>query len=190
MVRFILLSFAFLGWAFYEMSGGAEFEPRSARMGADAPVALMAAHRGGDGQAVPLQESVEVTRVSLNLTSVDDVMSGKTRKAKPTPVEAIAAAAEAKDELPRIVIPSLVEKTRAASAATITAAAQSADIRNITGNRVNVRGGPGTDFGVVTKMVRGDEVEVLEDNGSGWIRMRSIDTGSVGWVADFLLSEG
>lgn len=32
MIRYILLSFAFLGWAFYEASGGAEFEPH--RMGA------------------------------------------------------------------------------------------------------------------------------------------------------------
>ena len=28
MSRFIFLSFAFLGWAFYEVSGGPDFQPR------------------------------------------------------------------------------------------------------------------------------------------------------------------
>ena len=28
MWRFILVSFAFLGWSFYELSGGADYEPR------------------------------------------------------------------------------------------------------------------------------------------------------------------
>ena len=36
MKRFILLTFGFLGWAFYEMSGGADFQPASARMAANA----------------------------------------------------------------------------------------------------------------------------------------------------------
>ena len=36
MKRFILLTFGFLGWAFYEMSGGADFQPASVRMAANA----------------------------------------------------------------------------------------------------------------------------------------------------------
>ena len=31
MIRFIVISFALLGWAFYELSGGADFEPRKPR---------------------------------------------------------------------------------------------------------------------------------------------------------------
>ncbi|NVK15227.1 MAG: SH3 domain-containing protein [Rhodobacteraceae bacterium] len=31
MSRFVLVSFAFLGWGFYELSGGADFEPRKER---------------------------------------------------------------------------------------------------------------------------------------------------------------
>mgnify|MGYP000424146499 CR=1 FL=1 len=30
-MRFVLISFAFLGFAFYELSGGADFEPRGVR---------------------------------------------------------------------------------------------------------------------------------------------------------------
>jgi uncharacterized protein YgiM (DUF1202 family) len=55
---------------------------------------------------------------------------------------------------------------------------------------VNVRGGPGTDFGIVTRLVRGDEVEILEDNGDGWVRLRLLGGGTEGWMADFLLTDG
>jgi uncharacterized protein YgiM (DUF1202 family) len=63
------------------------------------------------------------------------------------------------------------------------------DIRTVSGNRVNVRGGPSTNFSVVSKLIRGDAVEILEDNGNGWVKMRSVLTGEEGWMADFLLSE-
>lgn len=54
----------------------------------------------------------------------------------------------------------------------------------------NVRGGPGTDYGVVTKLTSGDAVEVLMDNGDGWVKMRPVDGGVEGWMADFLLAAG
>ena len=66
----------------------------------------------------------------------------------------------------------------------------STDIRQVSGNRVNVRGGPGTDFGIVGKLVRGDAVEIIEDNGDGWVLMRPVDGGAEGWMADFLLTSG
>ena len=37
MKTFILLKFGFLGFAFYEMSGGSEFEPAIARLAEAAP---------------------------------------------------------------------------------------------------------------------------------------------------------
>ena len=65
-----------------------------------------------------------------------------------------------------------------------------ADIRKVNGTRVNVRGGPGTNFGVVGKLGKGDAVEVVEDNGAGWVRFRSVDGTASGWMADFLLNNG
>ena len=64
------------------------------------------------------------------------------------------------------------------------------DIRAVTSNRVNVRGGPGTNFDIVGKLVRGAEVEILSDAGTGWVEMRSLDGQTIGWMADFLLSDG
>jgi len=34
--------------------------------------------------------------------------------------------------------------------------------------------------------VRGDEVEVISDDGAGWVKLRTRD-GRVGWMAEFLL---
>ena len=42
----------------------------------------------------------------------------------------------------------------------------------------------------VGKLGKGDAVEVIEDNGAGWVRFRSVDGSESGWMADFLLSNG
>ncbi len=45
----------------------------------------------------------------------------------------------------------------------------------VVGNLVNVRGGPGTNFAVVGKLIRGTEVEVLDEYGDGWVEWRAVD---------------
>jgi uncharacterized protein YraI len=57
------------------------------------------------------------------------------------------------------------------------------DYRRVTGNRVNLRAGPGTSFGVVDTLRRGDEVEVLQDPGTGWVKLRSFEGNSIGWMS-------
>lgn len=53
MKTFILLTFGFLAFAFYELSGGSEFQPASARIAAQAPEAEEIV------VAAPAQKSVE-----------------------------------------------------------------------------------------------------------------------------------
>ncbi|UYV36435.1 SH3 domain-containing protein [Rhodobacteraceae bacterium D3-12] len=50
-----------------------------------------------------------------------------------------------------------------------------------------MRSGPGKEHSVVGKLTRGTEVEVTQDNGTGWVQLRVVDTGEEGWMADFLL---
>lgn len=208
MVRFIVLTFALLGVVFYEMSGGADFEPASARLTDIRKDPLKPARFAERDPVADLEANV--TRVALNLTTVEDVLTGgATQPARnveplsPAPearIEQVAFPAPRNNEIAAI-IPSLVEgadSTTFGQFATINVEAgtdagptqTSADIRSVTGTRVNVRGGPGTDFNVVTGLVLGDEVEVLEDTGTGWVQTRPLDGGPIGWVADFLLSEG
>lgn len=63
------------------------------------------------------------------------------------------------------------------------------DIRIVTGSLVNVRSGPGTNFGVVNQVSRNTSVEVIDDTGTGWVKFRSEDGDTVGWMADFLLEK-
>lgn len=96
-----------------------------------------------------------------------------------------------------LILPSLVQQASVQTAPVAEPAVQSAsgsvtaaDIRAVTGNRVNVRGGPGKGYDVVNRMTRGQEVEILSDPGTGWVKLRPLDGGTVGWMADFLLTSG
>lgn len=256
MKKFIFLTFGFMGWAFYELSGGADFDPEAQRMArAEATdttglvtAALANAARQLDQRntvypardsataaAPEVQERPEVTRVALNLTTLSDlprpgdmamvqnaVADAPEQELKPMPAVLKAGApagnstgakviklATSTDIAPRTagstitsaatpaIIPSLIE-TGSSNAQHISATQTSStrvstsqsDLRVVNGTRVNVRGGPGTDFGVVGKLGMGDTVEVIEDNGSGWVRFRTVGGEETGWMADFLLSSG
>lgn len=217
MKRFILLTFGFLGWAFYEMSGGADFEPASARLAASAPAAIDPAAQTQAPETTvatnPTPQPVAPQQEVAELAPVDTTPPGFGEDAKTdadapasSALNAINDAVEAaiaplENEVVLVpvnagssisnqdtpaIMPSLITPNDTGTAAN-TSATQ-ADIRSVSGNRVNVRGGPGTDYGIVSRLVRGDTVEVISDNGDGWVQMRPVDGGPVGWMADFLLS--
>lgn len=71
------------------------------------------------------------------------------------------------------------------STGTITVTAGAAQV---TGNNVNVRSGPGTNYPVVTKVNSGTAVNLL-DQAFGWYRV-SLQDGTTGWIASWLLSVG
>ncbi|MFT5065081.1 MAG: hypothetical protein ACI9TA_000690 [Reinekea sp.] len=64
------------------------------------------------------------------------------------------------------------------------------DLREVAGKRVNMRSGPGTDYGVLDTLARGMQTEVIEVNADGWARVRVITTDQVGWMAARLLTDG
>lgn len=206
MKRFILLSFGFLGWAFYEMSGGSDFESRSDQMARLNPKPAVQMAETAEPEVIktafvdtdpPLNDADnDVTRIALNLTTLQDVL-GETDVAEPETM--VATNINPDSGVPQnvgtvtssmdtpAIIPSLIAPNDGITIALIQA---QGDIRKVSGNRVNVRGGPGTDFGVVTKLGRGSEVRVVLDNGDGWVKMQPLDGSPEGWMADFLLTGG
>lgn len=212
MKKFILISFGFLGWTFYEMSGGDEFEPASVRLARLNPAVETIV---AEATAQPSEQSTtsafvdtdpplnpEVTRVSLNLSTIEEVLRGdEPVAAQPQPAEETA---EDDIGVPRnvgtltesadtpAIIPSLLAPVNSDGTNQLAALQREidGDIRTVSGNRVNVRGGPGTEYDVVGRLVRGDSVEILEDAGNGWVRMRPMLGGEEGWMADFLLTSG
>ena len=214
--RFMLLSFGFLAWAFYEMSGGADFEPRSEQMARmNSSPEILAAEietsveplpvRAANVDTAPPPKDVDnsVTRVSLNLTSLQDVLS-ETDASEPDGITAdvtedIGVPHNGDSGVPQnigtlisstdtpAIIPSLIDPNGGLTTALNEA---QGDIRIVTGSRVNVRGGPGTDYGVVTRLTEGAAVRVVLDNGDGWVKMQPLDGSPEGWMADFLLTDG
>ena len=45
------------------------------------------------------------------------------------------------------------------------------DRRTIRASRVNMRQGPGTSYPVITRLLGGEEVIVIEDSGTGWLHL-------------------
>lgn len=210
-MRFILLSFVFMGLGFYELSGGNDFNPEAARIAAiEARVAREELRKAELPQAVVLtaeaveaaparrvEENIEdtVTRGELNLVSfasvVADPAPAPTQATNwapqdqiaddPEPI-AISALAETVAEERSIVFPGTVIGAASGSAE------DKADIRAVTGSLVNMRSGPGTGYDVVGQLSQDTQVEVLGDSGTGWVELRPVDGGPTGWMADFLLS--
>ena len=63
------------------------------------------------------------------------------------------------------------------------------DLRTVAGRRVNMRQGPGTNFGVVDTLDRGTQTEVIAVNDDGWAQVVVTNTGQTGWMAERLLSD-
>lgn len=61
-------------------------------------------------------------------------------------------------------------------------------IGTVTGNNVNVRSGPGTNFPSVTKVNKGTQVTIKEQ-AFGWYRVALAD-GTTGWIASWLVDTG
>ena len=206
MKRFILITFAFMAWGFYELSGGDEFEPVRASVQASTPVAQEELPAAPVEQAEVASEETPSAQetafvdtdppagapVVVDTSSLGEAVQGAAQDvAETVPENADVPRSDgvvlSSTDTPAI-IPSLIVDDTTPTQTQATATQEPFDVRRVSGSRVNVRGGPGTDYGVVTRLVRGDEVEVIQDDGTGWVKMRPMDGGPVGWMADFLLT--
>ena len=213
-MRLIFVAFLFLGWAFYELSGGSDFDPEATR---DARLA----QRGASDAAAPQPDEPKVVQaVALNLKSTaeaakdensDDlpVLANVTATDIPSlEIETALLELQEEPEPPRIILPSLIRTDISISDARYEEASGgpapelveepivdaqtilASDVRSVRASRVNVRGGPGTNYAVINNLSQGEEVEVLQDPGQGWVQFRPVAGGPVGWVAASLLTEG
>ena len=160
MKSYVWLTFAFMGWGYYEMSGGADFVPDervTAAVEVEAPEIVARAD----------------TTTLLSVSSSNIIALPTTATAVVEVAVADVAALEAA-EVVEVVAP-VVEPTL--------------DIRQVGGSRVNMRMGPGTDFDVITTLDSGTALEVLEVNADGWANVSTVDRGLEGWMAERLLTD-
>ena len=193
MPRYILLSFLFMGWGFYELSGGSEFQPPQPVATAEAAtakapeptrIAKSQIARATQARTPARAETPQVVLASLGA----DEATNKTNRA--------TAAVQTDATEPRVFsLQDMVTPPPAANAANPNGIQQvrptptrAADMREIVATRVNMRAGPGTSSDILMRLAKGDSVEVLEDNGSGWLRLRALPADRVGWIAARLVS--
>lgn len=169
MYRFMILTFVFLGFVFFELSGGSDFDADAVRAARVEPSAQLTKPDG------------DVVRVALNLTSNAQIT--------PKPAGATGAAWQAAPTFTQEIRPQSNTRTTT-TAGSAPFIAPNADVRRVTAARVNVRDGPGTDYSVINSLGRGTEVEVLTTYGNGWVQLRPVAGGTVGWIAESLLSKG
>ena len=204
--KFIVGTFAILGWAFYVASGGANFVPETrmaeAETEAETPVVAMDTARISTSSvlsAAPAQQPVEPV-VAAEVQPV--VTSPAIQPAQPATAEAVATTVaydpakapayagetSASGDAAQPVFASLSAPAPEAIAAP--ASADLSAIREVAGRAVNMREGPSTSYNVIDTLLQGTRNEVVDSDGAGWVRVRVVETGQMGWMAERLLTNG
>ena len=248
-MRFVIISFLFMGFAFYELSGGADFEPRGRRpapeAAAESATGALAARSGpaaGAEEAGPRAPDDRGRARAAALVARPALVTAAAPAPDPAPSLAERADISARDDgapdpaaiavrpaarpdlapfhspfgagtggfsnlAPAvgdsITLTTLEQGVGGLRQARPEPAAPDAsadtfdrplalpepDIREITGTRVNMRDGPGTIYPVVARLNIGQQVEVLSESGTGWLRLRVLQDRRVGWIAASLVSK-
>lgn len=202
MWRFIIMTFAFLGWSFYTLSGGADYQPvegsRQAEARTNAALRELAALTDKAPETVSARTELrDADSVSRNQVDLTEISPAVLQRDKPVPA-ALAADDVGTPETTDMRVANLSLSKPAAFAQAAGYAPTSVDagpqielrdLREITGTSVNMRTGPGTRYGILTRVTRGTEVEVLESFENGWLRLRVLDSSRIGWVSTKLVSD-
>ena len=200
MWRFIVMTFVFLGWCFYTLSGGAEYQPREGSRQAEALKARAAAEAQVAQKPVDLAPPAAVTATSPLTDRAEGpaLAAAPTTPAAPLPTHVspspILQAGVADTGLADLTLakpanlPQLTAPIPASLNIEPEPEQQPRDLRRITGDSVNMRSGPGTGYGITSRVTRDTEVEVMETFENGWLRIRVLDSSRVGWVSSRLVT--
>ncbi|NOD36425.1 SH3 domain-containing protein [Ruegeria sp. HKCCD5849] len=192
------------------MSGGPDFEPRGVRDAKPERVAVAAKPATPVVEPTPIVKPEPVEKLVIRTSAASE-------KVVPTPVESdaqlgeeetkallsqVAAGLKANpslfsDENVTLTLASLEQGLGSleqvatdAELPTVDLAAPvepPKDIREISGTRVNMRDGPGTIYPIIGKARIGQQVEVLSESGTGWLRLRVLPGQQVGWISASLV---
>ena len=208
MKTFILLSFAVLGWAFFVLSGGRGFEP-PVNPALASEIAQPVARDVAETRPVPTVAPAVPVRPELTWVTpalADPIAPSQTtgigleplREPTDPPSITLVSLEQSSDQFasrlvnfdPDSVAPPATPDVPEPEPEMVTApVVPPIDIRTITGTRVNMRNGPGTNYDVLARLTLGQEVQVLGDSGSGWMRLRSLKDRTAGWVSASLVSK-
>ena len=205
MAKYILIAFGFLGFSFYELSGGSDFDGKALRISRveaspikeGLPKIAAANSLKPETLKAGTQNDLAASSISFDMVSskkLEGTAAAQSQNAQ-TDVKQASFTATPNEETASEsaianILPSLIAQPKTVSTSQEPLITTTGDLRLVSGKLVNVRGGPGEQYDVVGKLTRGNEVEVLAESGDGWVEMRSTDGVTIGWVAGFLLNKG
>ncbi len=196
MKRLIFVTFVFLGWAFYVASGGADYAPRPGSLQARVAEKTPEPIRELSDLLPSTQESPETRTITsladLDMSKAEDtqITYASSGAADQAIEEAGALIETGIDEAKVAALTSTEEEPAIASdePAALPEGIRLRDIRRVSGDIVNMRSGAGTSFERIGKLTKGTEIEVLEDPGNSWVSIQVVDTGEIGWIAEWLIT--
>ena len=196
---YVPATFVFLFIAFFQLSGGTNYVPKEGSRQAEsakeraveATRTAMVMPKKAETVAVTSSKSAApeavVSRASINLSELPTAPR-KAQALTPVTLEDLKPKSAMKVTLLTSPIPASPAQALAGPREETATATSDKDLRTILKSRVNMRMGPGTNFNVVSKLDIGAEVELLQEPGNGWMKLRVVETGRVGWMADYLVS--
>lgn len=128
---------------------------------------------------------IESTRLPTNSFGISD------EEAVRIAMQAGADIRSGRTSKPLFGVVAAVDAAGVAAATEVPAAAVEqamAEMWYVTGSRVNLRAGPGTDKAVVGNLTFGTEAEVLSDK-DGWFEIRAADGVTSGWIFGKFLAD-
>ena len=170
MYKFMISTSLLFAWAFFELSGGFDFEPGCRSCDATENIAKNTQSEPSNQQLaanfpvntydyVPFQEPI--------IEAAKPVVTAQAAPASSMFVQAAYSTDDTTGEQPR--------KPRQ-------------DLRVVTGDWVNIRDGAGTSFVVMDTVPHGTETELLDTRGD-WAKVRLLESNEIGWIASWLISD-
>ena len=171
MPKAIVASCLFLLWAFFEASGGSDFTPSPSIAAPTVVASAEAAEATGADRLIGIL-GVEGAQAA----AADPALMAA--PADPFPVQVATLTDEEFDErtglLAAMSLDLRLEDVRQLSG----------EMRLVSGDRVNMRSGPGTGYGVIGSFPEGTQAMLLETDGN-WGRV--VIEGTEGWMSTRLL---
>ena len=172
MWKYLFLCFAMLGWAFFELSGGQDFEPALATSVAE--VAAPTDDVDPIDRSFDREEVARAATHALRSIEFDEHPEAVSR----VNVEANAILWKVSEDTETSAI---IENILDDVVPVVTANVPSdANLYAVSVNRPNMRNGSSTRNGVIAKSERGNAVQLLPSLSGSWVKLRVVETYRVG----------
>ena len=181
MWKYLFFCFVMSGWAFFELSGGQDFEPALATSVSEVLTPT--------DDVEPIDRSFDREEVARAATDALRSIEFDDHAVAAAPVNVVTAAALWKvsaDAETSAIIENILDDVVPVVAAAIPS---DENLYAVSVNWANMRNGPSTRKGVIAKLERGTAVQLLPSSSGSWVKLRVVETNRVGWISKKLLKK-